>query len=220
MLPVIRSFKRLLSSRKASKWILVPAGALALSLPAVSHAAGFDRGRDDRGGRWESRDWRGGRDYDWRGDRDRKRIDIGVDIRIGDRPRRPDYEVRETRVWVPAVYRTVVDRKWVEPVYRCETERVWCPDVWEEREIREYRWGRACTRIERVLITPGHYETRERRVLVCEGRWETCERQELVCAGHYETRVERVRVAHRDRDRLSPLAVVNPMLGAGIQISR
>ena len=67
-------------------------------------------------------------------------------------------------------------------------------------------------------MRPGHYETRERRILVCEGRWETCERQELVCAGHYETRVEHVRVDRRDR--LSPLAVVNPMLGAGIQISR
>ena len=219
MLPVISSIKRLFST-KASRWVLIPAGAMALSLPAVSQAAGFDRRRDDRGGRWESRDWRG----DWHGnpgrdwDRDGKRVDVGVDIRIGERPRRPEYEVRETRIWVPAVYRTVVDRKWVEPVYRCETERVWVPDVWEEREIREYRWGRPCTRIERVLVRPGHYETRERKVLVCEGRWETCERQELVCAGHYETRVERVRADHRDR--LSPVAVVNPMLGVGFQISR
>ena len=213
MLPVIRSFKRLFSSRKASRWILIPAGAIALSLPAVTQAAGYDRGRDDRGGRWESRDWRGG---GWDRDRDRKNVDIGVDIRIGDRPCPPPYEVRETRVWVPPVYRTVVDRRWVEPVYRCETERVWVPDVWEEREIREYRWGRACTRVERVLVRPGHYEARERRVLVCEGHWETCERQELVCAGHYETRVERVRPPYR----MSPVAVVNPMLGFGFHVSK
>jgi len=204
MLPVIRLFKRVWSSGRLAKWLIVPVGATILAMPATSRAAGYDRGRDDRHEyNWQDRNWHG----------NDKHVDI--DIRIG-QPRRPEYVVRETRVWVPAVYRTVVDRRWVEPVYRTEGERVWIPERYEEREIRTIEYGCRRTRVDRVLIEPGHYEYRDRQVLVCDGHWENVERQELVCAGHYETRTERVRVPYRE----SPLAVVNPMLGGAIHLGR
>jgi hypothetical protein len=196
-------------------WAIASAAALALAMPLASHAADRDDGRFDRGANFRRDDDR--RDSyrgDWRRDNDRRDNDrrIDVDIRIGNR--RPEYETRELRVWVPPVYRTVVDRKWVEPVYRTEVERVWVPDRYEEREV-QFRGGegRLRTRIERVLVEPGHYESVEHRVCVTEGHWENCERQELVSAGHYETRVERVRAPYR----VSPFEVVNPMLGrAGV----
>ena len=227
MLSVFESIKWVLCGKaRAGKWLMISVGAVALSLPAAA-ARADDRGRGIRD-RWESgwqdRNWRdrewGGRDHH-RHDHDDKRID--VDIHIGRRlPRRPEYVTREVRVWVPPVYRTVVDRKWVEPVYRTETERMWVPDRYEEREVVTWHRGHRHVRIERVLVEPGHYKLCERRVLVCEGRWETCERQELVCAGHYETRFERVRVAdgHDHRHHISPLAVVNPQLGVAFQIGR
>ena len=213
MLPVIRSSKRGFSGKKLAKWLMVPVGAAMFALPATSQAGGFDRGRDDRrdGYSWQDRNWHDKDQY--RHDND-KHVDVGVNIRIGEP--RPAYRVRETRVWVPAVYRTVVDRRWVEPVYRTECERVWIPARYEEREIRTIEWGRRRTRIERVLIEPGHYENRDRQVLVCDGHWESIERQELVCAGHYEIRTERVRVPYRE----SPLAVVNPMLGGALYLGR
>ena len=213
MLPVIRSFKRGFGGKRLAKWLIVPVGAAIFAMPASSQAAGFERGRDDRrdGYNWQDRNWRDRDNY--RRDND-KRVDIGVNIRIGEP--RPEYRVRETRVWVPAVYRTVVDRRWVEPVYRTECERVWIPACYEEREIRTIGYGRGRTRIERVLIEPGHYENRDRQILVCDGHWENVERQELVCAGHYETHTERVRVPYRE----SPLAVVNPMLGGAVHLGR
>ena len=182
----------------SKRWLLVPVAACALSLPATARAAD---GARYGGGEWRhDHDHRGyGRDHDDHGSR------IDVDIRIGGRPR-PDYEIRRVRVWVPPVYHTVVERKWVEPVYRTELERVCVPDRCEDREVRYRDRGRWCTRIEHVVVEPGHYETVERRVCVSEGRWETCERQELVCAGHYEWRTERVRVPHR----FHPFDVVNP----------
>lgn len=219
MLHLLNGLKGLASRR----WLLVPAAAFGLSVLSASPAAADDRGRYDRGRYDRGDSWRrdagrrhdehrdDGRRHESRHDHYRRGRDndrrIDVDIRIG--TRRPEYETREVRVWVPPVYRTVVDRRWVEPVYRTEIERVWVPERCEEREVRYRHRGRLCTRVERVVVEPGHYESVERRVCVSEGHWENCERQELVCAGHYETRTERVRVPHR----MSPFDVVNPMLG-------
>ena len=202
----------------SGKWLLLPVGAAALSLPAIAQAT---ESRFDRDSRWSDRRNSNWRDTDWRG-HDRKDHDrhgygrphsgtnVDVDIRIGGRHGGPEYRERTVRVWVPPVYRTVVDRKWVEPVYRTECEQVWVPPVYEERVVRFIGGhGRLRTRIERVVVCEGHFEKRERRVCVSEGRWETCERQELVCAGHYETRVERVKVPYRT----DPVVVVNPGLG-------
>ena len=204
MFRATESFRRFVTKTLASKWLLLPVGAAALSLPAVARAdSRFDRGRNDRDPRLERRD------DDHRGyERRRGGTNIDFDIRIGG-DRRPEYRERETRVWMPAVYRTVVDRKWVEPVYRVETERVWMPAQYEERDVHYYERGRLCTRIERVLVSDGHFETHDRQVCVSEGRWDTCERQELVCEGHYETHLERVRVPYC----VDPLVVVNPGLG-------
>jgi hypothetical protein len=198
MLHVKDRFMRLGSVLNSRRCVMASAAAVALAAPLASQAAGrFDRGADVR----HDDDRRG----DWGHDNDRN---VNVDVRIGGG--RPEYETRETRVWVPPVYRTVVDRKWVEPVYRNEVERVWVPDRYEDREVQfrggEGRWR---TRVERVVVEPGHYESVEHRVCVSEGHWENCERQELVSAGHYETRVERVRAPYR----VSPFQVVNPMLG-------
>ena len=217
MFPAAHSLKRLIANTFSGKRLLLPIGAAAIVLPTMAQAADsrFDRGRDGRDSRYgydhrdsdrRDNDRRGydGRDYDRR----RGGTNIDVDIRIGER--RPDYRIRETRVWVPAVYRTVVDRKWVEPVYRVECEQVWVPPVYEEREVQFIGGhGRLRTRIERVLVREGRFEKRERRVCVSEGHWENCERQELVRAGHYEMRVERVRTPYRT----DPLVVVNPGLG-------
>lgn len=211
---------------RAVRMLLIPAAPVAgLSLPAVAQA-GDDRGDDHRESRWEDRNWRdrgwgaGGQNHgSHRHDKD-KRIDVDIHIGGGHR-HRPEYVTRPVKVWVPPVYRTVVDRKWVEPVYRMETERVWVPARYEEREVVTWHRRHRHFRVERVLVEPGHYKLCERRVLVCEGRWETCERQELVRAGYYETRYERVRVAYdHHRHALSPVAVVNPQLGVGIRIGR
>ena len=204
MLPRAHSFRRSLARGVSTKWLPLSAGAAALALPTVARAdSRFDRGGDGRDWRFERRD------YDHRdSDTNRSKTHIDVDIRIGER--RPDYRVRETRVWVPAVYRTVIERKWVEPVYRTECEKVWVPPVFEEREVCFIgERGGLRRRIERVVVRDGYYENRERRVCVSEGHWENCERQALVCAGHYETRVERVRMPYR----ADPLVVVNPGLG-------
>ena len=204
MLNVKDRFVRLASVLTSPKWALASAAAVVMAMPLASHAADRDDGGYDRGGSYRRDDNRG----DWRHDSDRHDSDrhdsdrhdsdrkFDVDIHIGNQ--RPQYETREVRVWVPPVYRTVTDRKWVEPVYRTEVERVWVPDRYEEREV-EFRGGegRWRTRVERVLVEPGHYESHEHRVCVTEGHWETCDRQELVSAGHYETRVERVPAPYR-----------------------
>jgi hypothetical protein len=184
---------------------LILAAAAALGVPALAHAdSRYDRGRDDRNWRAPER-----HDYDHRDyDHGHGGTNIGVDIRIGGGQPRPEYREREVRVWVPATYRTVVERRWVEPVYRVETERVWVPAQYEDREVVYYERGLRCTRIERVLARDGFYETHDRRVCVSEGHFENLERQELACAGHYETHVERVRVPYR----VDPLVVVDPGL--------
>ena len=222
MLHLWNGLGRLRSAAKNQSYLIASAIVFGMSLPAASQAADGGRARFDRGGEWRRDDDRRGHDRhdhdrgDWRRDRDHRGHDhrdrggrIDVDIRIGGGHRHPEYETRQTRVWVPPVYRTVVDRRWVEPVYRTECERVWVPERIEEREVRRRHHGHWHTRIERIVIEPGHFDTVERRVCVREGHWETFERQELVCAGHYEVRTERVRRPYR----VSPFAVVNPLLG-------
>ena len=172
MFRAVTSLKRLVSKSLAGKWLLIPVGAAALSLPAITQAAEsrFDRDRDGRDSRWSDRRDHDRRDHD-RHDHarhDHHRHDYGrprpgthidVDIRIGDRDRRPEYRERAVRVWVPPVYRTVVDRKWVEPVYRTECEEVWVPPVYEERVVQFIGGhGRLRTRIERVVVCEGHFE--------------------------------------------------------------
>src|SRR5690242_3018302 len=212
------------------RWLLASAAEAALAGSVTTGAEAGDRYDDQR----------------WDDHHDRPHSRVDVDIRIGEpHPAEPRYEERPVRVWVPAiyrtvsdrrwvepVYRTVVDRRWVEPVYRTECDRVWVPEVWETREVRYRDRGGWCIRRERVLVAPAHYETRDRRVCVSEGRWETCERrelvcgghwenvdrQELVCEGHYETRIERVPCEPRGRD---PIGVINPMLaGLGVSVHR
>jgi hypothetical protein len=203
------SIKRFVSKSLVGKKALTLAAAAALSVPALAHADyRYDRGRDDRNSSWHGSDRRDDhRDYD----HGHGGTNIDLNIRLGGGgPRPPEYREREVQVWVPATYRTVVDRKWVEPVYRTETERVWVPPVYEDREVHFIgERGRPRVRIDRVLVRDGYFENRERRVCVSEGHWENCERQELVCAGHYETHIERVRVPYR----VDPLVVVNPGLG-------
>jgi hypothetical protein len=189
---------------RSMKWAAAAAAAACLALPAASRA---DDGRRDDPGRFERRDDR--RDSNRRGERRDDRRGSDDDVRVGSR--QPAYRTRETEVWVPAEYRTVVDRKWVEPVYRTETQRVWVPDRYEVREVCNGPAWRRRTHFERVLVEAAHYETRETRVCVSEGHWENCERQELVCEGHYEVRVRRVRETYR----MSPFQVVNPAL-AGV----
>ena len=200
MFRATESIKRLLPKGLAGKFLVLPIGAATLALPAVASAdSRFDRGGNNSDSRW------GRHDDDHR----HGGSNVNVDIRIG-RDRRPEYCEREVRVWVPPVYKTVVDRKWVEPVYRTECEKVWVPPVIQEREVRFIgERGRLRTRIEQVVVRDGYYENRERRVCVSEGHWETCERQVLVCEGHYETRIERVRVAERS----GPPFFGNPVLG-------
>ena len=104
----------------------------------------------------------------------------GVIIRAADcGPRRlwvePVYEERQTKVFVPATYRTVCDRVWVEPVYetRCVTRRD--------------HHGHLVTVHERVCVRHGGWQVVDRQVCVSEGRWETrCDR---VCVreGTWET---------------------------------
>ena len=215
MTRIMNSFIGLVGKNLSKKWLLGSVAAVALAAPNVAQA--HDR-YEDRGRHVE------------------------VDIRVGDR--HPVYEERQVRVWVPPVYRTVCDQVWVEPVYRtvCDRqyiapvyqtvcEKVWVPEVCQTREVRYYDHGRVCTRIERVVVTPGHFESRDRQVLVAEGHWQNVERQELVAAGHfdkverqevvaeghYEFRTERVAVS----DRRSPVEVINPMLGGlGIRVGR
>ena len=175
MLPLMQSVKRLFTGTRTSKWLMGSAAAVAFAVPTVAQAGRNDR--DVRDVRVEHREVEhrvaehheiDRHDFD-RGDgHDRG---IGLDVRIGDR--RPVIEERTTQVWVPEVYET-------------RTEQVLVPDQFEDRQVRYLDHGRWCTRTERVLVTPAHYETRQSQVCVSEG--------------HYETRVD-------------PVAVVNPRLG-------
>jgi hypothetical protein len=166
----------LISGTKLSKWLVAAAAAVTLAVPAVSQAApGPWRGDDDRRGN-DRRDY--DRDHDQGHDRghdharghDHDRGGFGLHIRVGER--HPRYITRDVQVWVPAVYRT-------------ECEKVWVPDVFVDREVQFIGGkGRLRTRIDRVLVKPGHYTTRERQV--------------LVSPGHYETRTERVKIDDGD----------------------
>ena len=160
----------LIGGNKLSKWLCASAAAVALAVPAVSQAApGPWRGGggDDDHNRFD--DHRGGADDRHDNDHDRGGGG-GVNIRVGEP--HPRYITREVQVWVPAVYRTVC-------------EKVWVPDVYQDREVQFIGGkGRLRTRIDRVLVTPGHYENRDRQV--------------LVIPGHYETKCEQVKVSDGD----------------------
>lgn len=180
-----------------------------LLLPSVALADNrFNTHRErDRGDRYDHRDDRDRRD-------NRGRVDI--EIRGGGYGRAP--VVREERVWIEPVYRTVTERRWVEATYRTVSDRVWFqpvvrrevydrvwePDRYEWRETVCWEHGRRVVRgatvlVERghfedrcrdVVIAPGHYEDRPRQELVCAGHWEDCTRQELVVPGRWETRCD------------------------------
>jgi hypothetical protein len=124
-----------------------------------------------------------------------------IGISIGDDyHRRPRYEERVTRVWVPPTYRTVCERTWVPASYRTECVRVWVPDRYEEQTIiRGHGHHRRVEHV-RVLVERGHYAMHERQVLVSPGHWENVERQVMVCEGRWEQRVERVAMHDHHRD--------------------
>jgi hypothetical protein len=156
----LKNIAGLFGGTKLSKWVYGSAAALALAaVPAVSQAAPGPLHRDD--------DHRVAdhHDFDRGHDRDHDHGGFGVDVRIGSAPR---YVTREVQVWIPAVYRT-------------DCVQVWVPDVFEDRPVT-FRGdhGRIRTRIQHVLVTPGHFETRDTQV--------------LVTPGHYETHVEQVPV--------------------------
>jgi len=114
------------------------------------------------------------------------------------------------------IYRTIQDRRWVEPVYQTVTDHVWVPDQFEDRQVRYLDRGVWCTRVDHVLVLPGHYEDRPRQICLTEGHWEAFQRQECVAEGHYEVHQESVRVADA-----SPVGVINPMLaGFGVHVGK
>ena len=190
MFPVLHTVKTLITGSRTQKWLLASAAAVAMAAPGIAQA-----GRNDRDGRESQRDVRPQevhreeaehREVDRpeaeHHDEDRHEADyrhderhddgflglrLSGDLRFGDRDDRP-------------VYRTVTDQRWVEPVYQTVTEQVWVPDAYEDRPVQYVDRGRVFTRIDHVLVAPGHYETRTRQVCVTEGRWETFERQVLV----------------------------------------
>src|SRR6478752_2244056 len=122
---------------------------------------------------------------DVRGDREHDNR-TAIDVEFGRYHPDPGCAVRETKVWVEPVYRTVCDKVWVEPVYRTVTEqvyrapetktvceKVWVPDRFETRTSVRRDRGRVVRCEDRVLVEPAHYTTVERTVEVCPGRWET-----------------------------------------------
>ncbi|MDB5294491.1 MAG: hypothetical protein JWO31_474, partial [Phycisphaerales bacterium] len=64
------------------------------------------------------------------------RVDVDVNIQLGGGRDRDRFEERRTRVWVPAEYRTVCDKRFVEPVFEDRCERVWVEPVYETRSER------------------------------------------------------------------------------------
>jgi hypothetical protein len=58
-----------------------------------------------------------------------------------------------------------------EPVYQTVTDHVWVPDQFEDRQVRYLDRGVWCTRVDHVLVVPGHYEDRPRQVCLTEGHW-------------------------------------------------
>src|SRR4051812_19098363 len=178
-----------LGSATGRKFVLAAAvGCAGLAIPSIASA------RDnDRYDHVDHRDFHN----DYR-DHDRDHSDLRVNVRIGE----PAYERREDRVWVEPVTRTTVDRVWVEPEYRTVSDRVWRPaetkDVCERVFVEAVYQDRVCSdrhgrHVERVLVSPGHWEERHRTVVVCEAHWENVDRQVLVCDGHWQN-VERQEV--------------------------
>src|SRR5437867_9270357 len=139
--------------------ILMAAAAIG-TIPSAALADHRDWGRDRDRDDFRGREWR-------RDDDRRDRHDGGYfDIRVGGGTYcpppapicPPPPPVCDERVWVPAVYRTVCDRRWVEPVYRtvCDRvwiepvtqtscERAWIPDRYEWRNIDQWANGRHYT---------------------------------------------------------------------------
>ena len=114
------------------------------------------------------------RDRD-RGDRYENRGHVNIEVRGGGYEYRP--VVREERVWVEPVYRTVCDRVWVEPVTQREIyDRVWVPDRYEWRETVCWEYGRRVVRGQSVLVEPGHFEDRCREVVIVPGHYEVVNR--------------------------------------------
>jgi hypothetical protein len=166
--------------------VLALATAGVSSLFAANAHAGDRYGHDSRGG---------------------ESVAIGVQIGGGGWRGDDNCEVRETRVWVEPVYRTVCEKVWVEPVYKTTCDRVWvapvtrtvCEKVWvpDRYECRTVvhrdRHGYTFRSEERVLVERGHFTSVERVVEVCAGHFDNVERQEPVCAGHFDN-VERQEV--------------------------
>jgi len=100
--------------------------------------------------------------------------DVRVDFRFG--PRGPYVDVRH----VEPVYEIREVRVWVDPVYRTVCDHVWVPDRFEDRQVVSYWHGFRRVHIERVLVQQGHYED--------------VQRHECVTPGHWETHIDRVRV--------------------------
>ena len=110
-------------------------------------------------------------------------IGIGVAPAVACPPPAP--VVTETnRVWVPPVYRTVVDHVWREPVCQTVVQHVFVPAAYETREYAHH--GHLVC--QRVLVSPAHYEDQPQQEVVAPGHYEDVERQELVCDGHWEVR--------------------------------
>jgi len=89
-------------------------------------------------------------------------------------------------VWVPPVYRTVVERVWRDPVYRTITEQVWIPDEYGWRDADCWEDGVYVRRQIWTLIRPGYYTTQTRQLLISPGGWTDRARRELVPPGHWE----------------------------------
>ena len=147
---------------------------------------------------------------------DRPRVDVDLNIRLGDRGHDHDHDHYDRgrggpeRVWVPAVYRTVSDRQWCPPAYETRCERVWVEPVFQVRETRVYdrycnRW---VVRTERVCVSEGRWTEVPRQVCVREGHWDYVTRQELACEGHWEVRDGRRAETYQRR----PIEVVNPQI--------
>jgi hypothetical protein len=166
------NLKRLVTSTRLGKLAIAGAAAVALGAPAVTQAS--DHRDDHRDDRIEHRDVRV---------EHRDHVDPRVSVQLNVGRFQP-----ERRVYVEPVYRTVTERRWVEPVYQTVCDQVLVPAVYEDRQVQYYDHGRLCTRIDRILVTPQHYESHDRQVCVTEGHWESFDRQDVVAAGHWDFR--------------------------------
>jgi len=101
----------------------------------------------------------------------------------------PVYETRPAAVVVPPACEERVRQVWREPIYEERQVLVDVPARVAVREVPRFdRWGRLIgyDRI-REVVEPAHREWRTERVLVTPGRWETV--VERVCDGPEMTRV-------------------------------